>query len=380
MNTTTRNNDEKLPVKKKKGKVWLILFLLLLILAVCGGAAYYLYQRQLPEEATEAFLKDMKNMDFDGMASRLQSSDLSALNNADIRNEAYADFFRQINSKMSYEIKKNNFDIQNGTAKITVLIKYIDGSDIYQEAISEFLRQIVSAAFSGENVEDAQEEAQKRLASILSEKASTVEDKFTDTEITYPLIRENNVWKIVALNEDTVKIMSANFKNVAAEIEKTLDSTTAEASDPLEGSTVSSSETELSDPGELPAQAEESTSPMNFTAVDFSIKYTGHNIEKDFAGKSCLLFYYDYTNTSDAPSSAMVDVSMQAYQDGNLLTAAIPEKNNKAVDRFFDEVSPGETVNICQVFALEGNGDVTIKAESVSGTDEHKASQTIKIQ
>lgn len=380
MNTITLNNDDKLPAKKKKGRGWLILFFLLLILAVCGGAAYYLYQRQLPEEATEAFLKDMKNMDFDGMASRLQSSDLSALDNADIRNEAYEDFFRQINSKMSYEITKNSFDIQNGTAKITVLIKYIDGSDIYQEAISEFLRQIVSAAFSGENVENAQEEAQERLASILSEKASTVEDKFTETEITYPLIREDNVWKIVALNEDTVKIMSANFKNVAAEIEKTLDVTTNEASDSSEEEISSPSESELPDSDTAPALPEGDTSPMTFTAVDFSIKYTGHNIEKDFAGKSCLLFYYDYTNTSDTPSSAMVDVSMQAYQDGNLLTAAIPEKNNKAVDRFFDEVKPGETVNICQVFALEGNGDVTVKAESVSGSDDKKASQIIKIQ
>ncbi|MDO4677846.1 MAG: DUF5067 domain-containing protein [Blautia sp.] len=378
MNTTPDINDTALPVKKKKSRLWLILLLLIMILAACAGTAYYFYQKKLPEETVEAFLNDMKNMNFDGMASHLQSSDLSALDNADIRNEAYEPFFRQINEKLSYEITKNSFDFQNGTAKITVLIRYIDGTDIYQEAISEFLRQIVSAAFSGENVDDAQKEAQERLASILSEKASVVEDKFTETELTYPLIRENRVWKIVALNEDTVKIMSANFKNAAEEVHKTLNTTAEEVSDsePEE----SPSAPQAGDSSKTSVPAGETADGLILDTADFSIRYTDHKVEKDFAGKPCLLIYYDYTNTSSAPSSAMVDVSLQAWQDGAALSPAIPEKNNDASDRFFDEVKPGETINICQVFSLEGTGDVTVEAETVSETDTAKASQILKIK
>ena len=378
MNTTPDINDTALPVKKKKSRLWLILLLLIMILAACAGTAYYFYQKKLPEETVEAFLNDMKNMNFDGMASHLQSSDLSALDNADIRNKAYEPFFRQINEKLSYEITKNSFDFQNGTAKITVLIRYIDGTDIYQEAISEFLRQIVSAAFSGENVDDAQKEAQERLASILSEKASVVEDKFTETELTYPLIRENRVWKIVALNEDTVKIMSANFKNAAEEVHKTLNTTAEEVSDsePEE----SPSAPQAGDSSKTSVPAGETADGLILDTADFSIRYTDHKVEKDFAGKPCLLIYYDYTNTSSAPSSAMVDVSLQAWQDGAALSPAIPEKNNDASDRFFDEVKPGETINICQVFSLEGTGDVTVEAETVSETDTAKASQILKIK
>lgn len=378
MNTTPDINDTALPVKKKKSRLWLILLLLIMILAACAGTAYYFYQKKLPEETVEAFLNDMKNMNFDGMASHLQSSDLSALDNADIRNEAYEPFFRQINEKLSYEITKNSFDFQNGTAKITVLIRYIDGTDIYQEAISEFLRQIVSAAFSGENVDDAQKEAQERLASILSEKASVVEDKFTETELTYPLIRENRVWKIVALNEDTVKIMSANFKNAAEEVHKTLNTTAEEVSDsePEE----SPSAPQAGDSSKTSVPAGETADGLILDTADFSIRYTDHKVEKDFARKPCLLIYYDYTNTSSAPSSAMVDVSLQAWQDGAALSPAIPEKNNDASDRFFDEVKPGETINICQVFSLEGTGDVTVEAETVSETDTAKASQILKIK
>ena len=374
MNTTPDINDTALPVKKKKSRLWLILLLLVIILVVCTGTAYYFYQKKLPEETVEAFLNDMKNMNFDGMASHLQSSDLSALDNADIRNEAYESFFRQINEKLTYEITKNSFDFQNGTAKITVLIRYIDGTDIYREAISEFLRQIVSAAFSGENVDDAQKEAQERLASILSEKASVAEDKFTETELTYPLIRENRVWKIVALNEDTVKIMSANFKNAAEEVHKTLNTATEETS---EASPSVSSE---DDSSKASVPAGETADGIILDTPDFSIRYTDHKVKKDFAGKPCLLIYYDYTNNSSTPSSAMVDVSLQAWQDGGILTAAIPEKNIDAADRFFDEVKPGETINICQVFSLEGTGDVTVEAETVSETDEAKASQILKIK
>lgn len=378
MNTTPDINDTTLPVKKKKSRLWLILLLLIMILAACAGTAYYFYQKKLPEETVEAFLNDMKNMNFDGMASHLQSSDLSALDNADIRNEAYESFFRQINSKLSYEITKNSFDFQNGTAKITVLIRYIDGTDIYKEAISEFLRQIVSAAFSGENVDDAQKEAQERLASILSEKASVVEDKFTETELTYPLIRENRVWKIVALNEDTVKIMSANFKNAAEEVHKTLNTTAEEVSDSAPEESPSAPQAEDSSKTSVPAG--ETADGLILDTADFSIRYTDHKVEKDFAGKPCLLIYYDYTNTSSVPSSAMVDVSLQAWQDGAALSPAIPEKNNDASDRFFDEVKPGETINICQVFSLAGTGDVTVEAETVSETDTAKASQILKMK
>ena len=61
----------------------------------------------------------MKKMDFNAMESMIQSSDLTALDNADIRDAAYTDFFSEINKKMTYKITRNRFDIQSGTASVT---------------------------------------------------------------------------------------------------------------------------------------------------------------------------------------------------------------------------------------------------------------------
>ncbi len=135
-------------------------------------------------QAVEQFLDSMKNMDFTTMESMIQSSDLSALDNADIRNAAYTDFFSEINKKMTYKITKNRFDIQNGTASVTAHITYIDGTNIYKATITEFLRQIVSNAYAGNQL--TTEETQEKLASILNEQAKKIEkDVFSEADITY---------------------------------------------------------------------------------------------------------------------------------------------------------------------------------------------------
>ena len=86
----------------KKGHAGLIIFILILVLVIGGGTGFYFYQRQQPRKAVENFLDSMKKMDFNTMESMIQSSDLTALDNADIRDAAYTDFFSEINKKMTY--------------------------------------------------------------------------------------------------------------------------------------------------------------------------------------------------------------------------------------------------------------------------------------
>lgn len=364
------NEDKEIPLEepaqtpepkpRKKRHIGAFLLLLAIILAVGALAAYYFTERNKPAETMKDFLESMQNMDFDSMESMLQSHDLSALDNADVRNSTYENFFREINSKMTYEIRRNSFDIQNGTAQITVHIRYIDGSDIYKETISEFLRQIVSTAFSGEEL--TEEQTQQKLASILEEKAQSVEDKYTDADIVYPLIKTGDQWKVVSLDEGTVKIMSANFKSVEEEIGNSLNNE-------QDGSTVD------------PITAAQEGDTLDMETDKFTIHYTEYRIGKDFAGNPCLLYYYDYTNNGSSPSSAMVDVNIQAYQNGTLCEAAIPESNDPATDNYMAEIQPGETVNVCQVFSLPTAGDVTLNAsEAFSFGDGVTASQMIHVE
>ena len=348
-------------MKKKRG---LILVLLAILCLIAGLGVFYFTQRQQPVNCVEQYLTNVQNMDFTAMETLLQSKDMSALDNADIRNESYADFFREINRKMTYEIRRNQFDMANGTASVTVRIRYIDGSEIYKETTTEFLKQIVSSAFSGTEMNE--ESTQQLLASILNEKAQTTEDQFQEADIVYPVIKTDSGWKIVSLDDETVKIMSANFKSVEDEIQASLDSR-SDASGETGVSSVPTAEE-----GDI----------ISLSNDKFSIRYTKFRIANDIADSPCLMFYYDYTNNSSSPSSPMADVVLKAYQGGISLDPAIPQEEDEAVDRYMsDAIQPGETANVCQVFSLNDMSDVTLEAgEAFSFSDSQLATQKIIVQ
>lgn len=347
--------------KKKKKKGWII-FLIILILAVAGGAGFYFMQRQKPISATEDFLENMRAMNFDGMKNLLQSNDMSALDNADITSDAYSSFFKKINEKMTYKIGKTNFHIQNGTASVTVHINYIDGADIYKETISEFLKQIVSTAFSGTTL--TEEETQQKLASLLEEKSGSVEDKFTSIDITYPLIEADGKWKIVSLDADTVKVMSANFTNVQDEINQSL-------------AEMNNSEN---------AGVEATVTPAETTSIDmdndhFTLRLKEFRVTQAIDDSDCLLLYCDYTNNSSSSSSALVDVQLSAKQNGEKLSPAVPKEDEPAIDNYIAEVEPGSTVTVCYAFSLNDKSDVTLEAsEAFAFGGGNVTSQTIKLQ
>ena len=145
---------------------------MIVIWAAALGTGYYFMERQKPISTARNYLDDIKAMNFDGMKELLQSNDMTALDNADITNDAYAAFFQKVNQKMTYKITKTKFDIKNGTATVTAHIKYIDGSDIYKETIAEFVKQIVASAFSGTSL--SEDETNQKLDSLLEEKSDTV--------------------------------------------------------------------------------------------------------------------------------------------------------------------------------------------------------------
>lgn len=343
--------------KKKRTKLRLLLLLLILFLGTGGGFAYYYFsERSHAEKSVEQFLSGVQKMDFSLMEKYLQSQDLSALDAVDLRNAVYMDFFQELNQQMSFEISGNNFNLSEQTAQVTAHIKYVDGSQIYQEAISEFLRQMVSSAFSEESM--SSDQAHEKLASIMKEKAAGIKYTFAETDITYPVIKAGNEWKIASLDEQTVKVMSANFQSIATELENSLSGNAVDA---------------------VPSPSD--TDTIDMETDKFAIHYTQHRVGKDFAGKPCLLVYYDYTNNGSASSSAMVDVNIQAYQNGNVCGASIPETNDAAADNFMKEIEPGKTVNVCQVFSLSDESDVTLKAsETFTFSDGKTASQILKIK
>lgn len=369
------NNDfeDNSPRRKKKSKKPLIICLvILLIAAVAGGVAWYLNERHKPVEATEKFLTGMQNMDFTTMENLLQSHDLSALDDADIRDSAYTDFFTTVNKKMTYKITKNKFDIQNGTAKVTVHMKYIDGTNIYAATIQEYTRKVAVAAYAGKTM--TQDDIQEMLASLLAENASTADEKYSDIDITYPLIKIGDEWKIVSLDDTTVKVMCANFKNVKDEISSQLNDDSSDSS-----SDASADSTEPSDTSD---SAQTAGSSIDITSDKFSVRFKQFAVSKDYGGNPCLMIYYDYTNSGDSQSSAFVDFTLQASQNGESLEGTYPEANDTAVDNYMNTIDPGKTVTVCQVFLLKDTtSDVTLQGkETLNVSGGQTTSQVLKLQ
>lgn len=369
------NNDfeDNSPRRKKKSKKPLIICLIiLLIAAAAGGIAWYLNERHKPAEATENFLTGMQNMDFTTMENLLQSHDLSALDDADIRDSAYTDFFTTINKKMTYKITKNKFDIQNGTAQVTVHLKYIDGTNIYAATIQEYTRKVAVAAYAGKTM--SQDDIQEMLASLLAENASTADEKYSDIDITYPLIKIGDEWKIVSLDDTTVKVMCANFKNVKDEISSQLNDDSSDSS-----SDASADSTEPSDTSD---SAQTAGSSIDITTDKFSVRFKQFVVSKDYGGNPCLMIYYDYTNSGESQSSAFVDFTLQASQNGESLEGTYPEANDTAVDNYMNTIDPGKTVTVCQVFLLkDATSDVTLQGkETLNVSGGQTTSQVLKLQ
>lgn len=366
--------EDDAPRRKKKSKKPLVICLvILLIAAVAGGIAWYMVQRHKPVETTEEFLTGMQNMDFTTMENLLQSHDLSALDDADIRNSAYTDFFTTVNKKMTYKITKNKFDIQNGTAKVTVHMKYIDGTNIYAATIQEYTRKVAVAAYAGQEM--TQDDIQEMLASLLAENASTADEKYSEIDITYPLIKIGDDWKIVSLDDTTVKVMCANFKNVKDEISSQL----------TDDSTDSNSDTasDASDTSDQSADSSQGTSSsIDITTDKFSVRFKQFAVSNDYGGNPCLMIYYNYTNSGDSQSSAFVDFTLQASQNGESLEGTYPESNDDAVDNYMNTIDPGKTVTVCQVFLLKDTtSDVTLQGkETLNVSGGQTTSQVLKLQ
>ena len=364
--------DDDTPRRRKKSKKPLVICLIILIIAAAAGAtAWYLNARHKPVEATEKFLTGMQNMDFTTMENLLQSHDLSALDDADIRDSAYTDFFTTINKKMTYKITKNKFDIQNGTAKVTVHLKYIDGTNIYAATIQEYTRKVAVAAYAGKEM--TQDDIQEMLASLLAENASTADEKYSDIDITYPLIKIGNNWKIVSLDDTTVKVMCANFKNVKDEISSQLNDESTDSSSDASADSQTASDADSTQTG---------GSSIDITTDKFSVRFKQFAVSNDYGGNPCLMIYYDYTNSGDSQSSAFVDFTLQASQNGESLEGTYPEANDTAVDNYMTTIDPGKTVTVCQVFFLKDTtSDVTLQGkETLNVSGGQTTSQVLKLQ
>ena len=141
----------KPPRNIKPGKIILPVICLLIIGAAALAIHLYLKAKDAPQTVVKEFLECAKELDFEGMDARLQSHDLTAFDRADVRNEAYRDYFLEVNKKMTCTISGTSVDLAGETAQVTAHVKYLDNTGVYREALSDLLRMVVTTAAGNES-------------------------------------------------------------------------------------------------------------------------------------------------------------------------------------------------------------------------------------
>ncbi len=336
----------KFPNEGKHRKLIIPIILILLVAALGVGGYFLFYTHEAPQETVLDFLAAAKLLDFDKMQTLVQSKDMSVLDETDVKSSVFRNFFLQNNKKFTFDIANSRLNITKDTAQVTAHLKYLDNQEVYRQALSELLRQVVENTMDKNFSEDT--ETQETILTLLRAKQSELGDTFIETDVVYNLIKVDNEWKLVSLDRETVRAITANCVSVQQEINRL-----------QEGDTAVADNRHLEEDGSF-----------DVVTDTYSIKYASHEISTDFSGKPCLLLFYDYTNLSEYPAGALIDVSMQVLQHGKVRPAAIPDTFVSETDSYLKEVEPGETARICQAFSLEDLSDVTVQVyegNSLSG-------------
>ena len=297
------------------------------------------------------------------MESLLEEQDLTALEDADLSNPAYHDFFTDVNERMTFAITRIDFGLTRSDAKVTARIHHVDGAELYEKVLNDFLLDIVSNAFSGETF--AQEETEGKLASLLADTYAMLPLRYTDTEISYPMVKTEEGWKVAALDEITVKVMSANFKSIQEEIQNLLtggnQTRSAEGEEGSDKSVINLTPTDV----------------IHISTQEYEVSFDRFAISQDLSGKNCLLYYYTYKNLSAEPSSAINDLTLKVFQDGKELSPGNPNDNEPALGNYYKQVEPGQTLTICEAFSLPEVSNVSVQVTDSYGDS---ATQVLRIQ
>ena len=128
-------------------------------------------------------------------------------------------------------------------------------------------------------------------------------------------------------------------------------------------------------------QAEEKDEVVNTMVLsdeDTEIEITGVEMAKDYEGKDALIVKYNYTNKKENPNTAMMNVYMEAFQNGKEIQSIAILMNNKYNDKVF--TMKGITQKDCwYTFTLSDMSEVTlfVQTDIIFG---EKAEYTINLE
>ena len=118
---------------------------------------------------------------------------------------------------------------------------------------------------------------------------------------------------------------------------------------------------------------------INFETDDFSVVYTRHETGEDYNDEPCLFYYYMFTNKSTGNQNAMFAISLSAFQNLVECGSSFSMSDIAEIGNSMKDVQPGGSIEVCQVFKITDNSDVTMEVKKLISFSDDKDTQIIKL-
>jgi|GEM_PF-973394 len=185
-----------------------MILVVFMFLSGCGQAAS-------PDTVVEELIGSMQKFDFNGVvkavdpAKGLAEEEINAMvfSDEEVLEESFFNYLKDNAANITYEIKETKVDGDHATS--TVNFTYTDSGELLTATLAEFIDQMFTLAFSGEEVTD--EKSNELLLSILEEQIETVKTASIEETITIPLVQIDGKWYVEELNENLINVMMSNF-------------------------------------------------------------------------------------------------------------------------------------------------------------------------
>lgn len=114
---------------------------------------------------------------------------------------------------------------------------------------------------------------------------------------------------------------------------------------------------------------------------DFAMKYVSHKLGTDKDGNACVIIYYDFTNKSSIPASALWSTMIEVSQNGNKCNDAfLPSGSDQPFEDYYEDTAPGATVRVSEAFTISDLSDITVVVYEFLHKEDASQTVTLKLQ
>lgn len=108
---------------------------------------------------------------------------------------------------------------------------------------------------------------------------------------------------------------------------------------------------------------EEAIAEEKIAESDYAVGIEDSRIGEDYEGKKALIVNYSFTNNSEEPTSFLVAIRPQAFQNGVELSTATISFSDDSYDHesSMKDIKPGATVMVSSAFILDDSSVVTVE-------------------